>query len=64
MGIRIFYFDIQHAVEVHDWIMENIAVWLAEGKISKDLLAEIIESLVYEEDYSEELKLKIAIAVS
>jgi len=44
--------------------MENIAVWLAEGKISKDLLEEIIESLIYEEDYSEELKLKIAIAVS
>lgn len=144
MGIKILYFDIQHAVEVHDWIidnsgglygandlgrlesvlqhiqndlyyptfsnklthlvfainkfhaftdgnkrssialgcyflelngydyavqyfameMENIAVWLAEGKIDKDLLAEIIESLIYEEDYSEELKLKIAIAVS
>lgn len=44
--------------------MENITVWLAEGKISKDLLAEIIESLIYEEDYSEELKLKIAIAIS
>lgn len=144
MGIKIFYFDIQHAVEVHDWIlnnsgglhgvnnigflesalqhiqndcyypefqnklthlvfainkfhaftdgnkrssialgcyfleingydhlvqkfaieMENIAVWLAESKISKDLLEEIIESQIYEEDYSEELKLKIAIAVS
>jgi death on curing protein len=144
MSIVIFYFDIQHAVEVHDWIidnsgglhgvndrgrlesvlqhiqndlyypefqsklthlvfainkfhaftdgnkrssialgcyflklngydyvvekfiieMENIAVWLAEGKISKELLAEIIKSLIYEEDYSEELKLKIAIAVS
>ncbi len=144
MGEKILYFDIQHAVEVHDWIidnsgglhgandlgrlesvlqhiqndlyypefivklthlvfainkfhafndgnkrssialgcyflelngydyavqnfameMENIAVWLAEGKIDKELLAEIIESLIYEEDYSEELKLKIAIAVS
>lgn len=144
MGIKIFYFDVQHAIEVHDWIinnsgglhgvnnrgrlesvlqhiqndlyypefqsklthlvfavnkfhaftdgnkrssialgcyflelngydyvvenftleMENIAVWLAEGKISKELLAEIIESLIYEEEYSEELKLKILEAIS
>ena len=144
MGMKIFYFDIQHAIEVYDWIidnsgglhgandlgllesalqhiknnlyypdfqsklthlvfainklhafndgnkrssialgcyflelngydyavqnfameMENISVWLAEGKISKELLLEIIESLIYEEDYSEELKLKIANAIS
>lgn len=44
--------------------MENIAVWLAESKIDKELLAEIIESLIYEEEYSEELKLKIATTVS
>lgn len=43
--------------------MENIAVWLAEGKISKELLGELIESLIFEEDYSEGLKLKLAIAV-
>lgn len=43
--------------------MENIAVWLAEGKISKELLGELIESLLYEEDYSEALKLKLALAV-
>jgi death-on-curing protein len=43
--------------------MENIAVWLAEGKISKDLLRELIESLIFEEDFSEELKFKLACAV-
>lgn len=43
--------------------MENIAVWLAEGKISKELLGELIESLIFDEDYSEGLKLKLAIAV-
>ena len=43
--------------------MENIAVWLAEGKITKELLGELIVSLIFEEDYSEELKLKLAIAV-
>jgi death-on-curing protein len=39
--------------------MENIAVWLAEGKISKEFLREIIESLIFEEDFSEELKFKL-----
>lgn len=43
--------------------MENIVVWVAEGKISKDLLCELIESLILEEDYNEALKLRYAIAV-
>ncbi|WNZ45220.1 type II toxin-antitoxin system death-on-curing family toxin [Leptolyngbya boryana CZ1] len=42
--------------------MENIAVWVAEGKISKELLRELIESLVFEEDFSEELKLKLVVS--
>lgn len=44
--------------------MENIAVWVAEGLISKELLAEIIKSLIYEDDYSEALKLQILLSVS
>ncbi|PZO38892.1 MAG: type II toxin-antitoxin system death-on-curing family toxin [Pseudanabaena frigida] len=44
--------------------MENVAVWVAEGKINKDLLREIIKSLIYEDDYSESLKLEILIAIS
>lgn len=43
--------------------MENIAVWVAEGKICKDLLSELIESIVFEEDFNEELKFKLARAV-
>jgi death-on-curing protein len=43
--------------------MENIAVWLAEGKINKDLLREIVTSIVMDDDYPEELKLKIIHAV-
>ena len=39
--------------------MENIAVHVADNKIDKELLLEIIQSIVYEDDYSEELKLKI-----
>jgi death-on-curing protein len=43
--------------------MENIAVWIAEGKIAKEFLCELIESLIFEEDFSEELKFKLALAV-
>ncbi|MGJ1406338.1 type II toxin-antitoxin system death-on-curing family toxin [Sphingobacterium siyangense] len=39
--------------------MENIAVHVADNKIDRDLLHEIIDSIVYESDYSESLKLKI-----
>ncbi len=39
--------------------MENIAVAVADNIIDKDLLSEIIASLINEEDYSEQLKLKI-----
>jgi death on curing protein len=44
--------------------MENIVVWLAENKIKEDLLKDLIESLIYEDDYSEELKLRLFLAVS
>jgi death-on-curing protein len=43
--------------------MENIAVWVAEGRISKEFLCELVESLVFEEDFSEALKFKLACAV-
>jgi death on curing protein len=39
--------------------MENIAVDVADNRIDKELLGEIIYSLIYEPDFSEELKLKI-----
>ena len=44
--------------------MENIVVWVAEGKIDKDLLGEMVVSLIEEDDYNESLKLKIIAAVS
>jgi death on curing protein len=53
-----------YIVEKFVLAMENIAVSVAEGLISKDLLGEIIKSLIYEEDYSESLKLQILLAVS
>lgn len=39
--------------------MENIVVWLAEGKIRDDLLLELITSIIEEDEYSESLKLKL-----
>lgn len=39
--------------------MENIAVHVADNLIDKDLLHEIVCSLVFEDDYSETLKLKL-----
>ncbi len=44
--------------------MENISVWLAEGKISKELLGEIIVSLINDEDYPEPLKVLLLEAIS
>lgn len=40
--------------------MENIAVWIADNVIDKNLTLQIVSSLIYEDDYSEELKLAIA----
>ncbi|AFP32789.1 type II toxin-antitoxin system death-on-curing family toxin [Marinobacter sp. BSs20148] len=143
IGVRFFYFDVAHAIEVHDWIiehsgglagtknidqlesplghiqndsyypeiedklthlvfsinkyhafndgnkrsslvlgayflelngldfvvkrfvneMENITVWVADNVINKDLLHQIISSVLYEDDYSEAIKLAIVEAV-
>lgn len=43
--------------------MENIAVTVADNIIDKNLLLEIIYSIINDEDYSEELKLKIVNAL-
>lgn len=39
--------------------MENIVVWVADNVVGKDLLHQIISSLIYEDEYSEEIKLAI-----
>lgn len=44
--------------------MENIGVYVADNKIDRELLFEIIESILYEDDYNEGLKLKIINALS
>lgn len=44
--------------------METISYHVAAGNIDRDLLHQIITSLLYEEDFSEELKLKLVEAFS
>ena len=44
--------------------MENIAVEVADNMIDKELLQEIITSIIYEPEYNDELKLKIIHAIS
>ncbi|MGQ0286191.1 type II toxin-antitoxin system death-on-curing family toxin [Pasteurellaceae bacterium 22721_9_1] len=44
--------------------MENIVVWLAKGKISKELLYKLINSIINnEDDYSEELKYELICSI-
>ncbi|WP_151703512.1 type II toxin-antitoxin system death-on-curing family toxin [Nitrincola alkalilacustris] len=43
--------------------MENIAVWVADNVIDKSLLYQIISSILYEDDYSETVKLAIVEAI-
>lgn len=43
--------------------MENIAVWVADNVIDKDLLHQIISSVIYEDDSPEAIKLAIVEAV-
>ena len=43
--------------------MENIAVWVADNVVDKPLLHQIISSVLYEDDYSESVKLAIVEAV-
>lgn len=46
---------------VHE--MENIVVYVASNAIDRALLRRIVESLLYEEDYSEALKLDLIAAI-
>ena len=43
--------------------MEDIIVYVAGNKVNKELLKKIIYSILYEDDYSEDLKLELLIAV-
>lgn len=51
---------------IHDFVreMENIAVWVANGSINKDLLNSIIQNIIQYGELVEETKLEVAIVVS
>lgn len=53
-----------YCVKTFIYEMENIAVSVADNKISKKLLLKIISSLLYEIEYSESLKLEIFEAIT
>jgi death-on-curing protein len=55
---------IEYCIDKFIIDMENIAVYVADNKIDKELLKEIISSILIEDDYNEELKLKIIDALS
>lgn len=44
--------------------MENISVYVADNVVNKELLREIVASLLYEDDFSEKLKLALIEAIS
>jgi len=44
--------------------MENISDHVADNRIDKDLLHEIIYSIINEDDFSEELRIKIIDAIN
>ncbi|ASK71152.1 type II toxin-antitoxin system death-on-curing family toxin [Salmonella enterica subsp. enterica serovar Emek] len=54
-----FDYIVQHFVRE----MENIAVWVADNVIDKELLHKIISSILYDDEYSIALKLEIYEAV-
>lgn len=43
--------------------MEEIVVWLAEGKIDDELLLDIVSSIINDDEFNESLKLRIVEAV-
>lgn len=43
--------------------MENIAVCVAEGIIDKEMLCSLIYCIIYEDDFEEDLKIKLANAL-
>lgn len=53
----------EYCVQMFVQEMENIVVWLAEGKISKKLLLKIITSFIMDDEFSEALKLELFEAV-
>ena len=48
-----------HCIDKFIFEMENIVVWLAEGRIDDDLLLDIVTSIIYEDGFNESVKLRL-----
>lgn len=48
-----------YCIERFIFEMENIVVWLAEGKIDDNLLLDIIKSIINEDEFNESIKLRL-----
>lgn len=67
IALSTYFLEINgfgHCVQLFVHEMENVAVWVADGAIEKELLSTIIHDLVLCEELQEGTKLEIAIAVS
>jgi death on curing protein len=63
-GMFLFKNGFMSVVKEFMLRMESISYHVAAGNINKELLFEIITSILYEDDYAEELKLKLLDAFS
>ncbi|MDP2889543.1 MAG: type II toxin-antitoxin system death-on-curing family toxin [Bacteroidota bacterium] len=63
-GMFLFKNGFMGVVKDFMFKMESISYHVAAGNIEKELLHEVITSILYEEDYSEPLKLKLMEAFS
>jgi death on curing protein len=65
--LSAYFLEINNCKDLVDRFIsetENIAVDVADNRIDKDLLFDIISSLLYEQDYNESLKIRIMHAKS
>lgn len=67
IALSTYFLEINgfgHCVQLFVHEMENVAVWVADGAIEKELLNTIIHDLILCEELQEGTKLEITIAVS
>jgi death on curing protein len=62
IALAAYFLEINglgHRVVYFIRALENIAVWVADNKIDKELLGDIVMSLLIEDDYQEDLKWRL-----
>ena len=67
VALSAYFLEINgfgHCVKLFVAEIENIAVWVAEGAVSKDLLHQVIHDLVACEEILENTKFELVLAIS